>query len=319
MRIRRWLRRLVIALLVVVLAGAAFVWWWLPGTRVADHDVTLPVRYAEGLIYAEPVTVRGEKLSFLTDTGGGLFVTRGCAQRCGMVPAPLPGTSRARLPAFRPDAWIPEPTGGEKWLALVDGEGDGMLGQRWFAGGVWTFDYPARKLILCRTPFTPTEAMARHAVPLWFRSAWGLRTANHPRFVVTVAGQAVDALLDTGATVWLSPEAFKVLGDKRPAERATSFVSADLFQSWRQAHPGWRVIEKGCEKTGEAMIEVPAVDVAGLSAGPVWFTRRANENYTWMSSFTDRPIAASVGGNFLGHFRVTLNYPLATAYFEGHE
>jgi hypothetical protein len=46
------------------------------------------------------------------------------------------------------------------------------------------------------------------------------------------------------------------------------------------------------------MIEVPEVQVAGLRAGPVWFTRRANANYTWMSSFMDKPIVASVGGNF---------------------
>jgi hypothetical protein len=30
----------------------------------------------------------------------------------------------------------------------------------------------------------------------------------------------------------------------------------------------------------------------------------------------DKPISASIGGNFFRHFRVTLDYPRAVAYFE---
>jgi hypothetical protein len=233
-----------------------------------------------------------------------------------MHPVKLFGMERARLPRFRLDAWIPEPTGGERWLAVFESEGDGMLGQRWFAGGVWTFDYPARKLVLCRTPFTPTREMQQHSLPLGFRREWGVRSSNHPRMDVSIAGDAVPALLDTGATVWLSPEALQLAGDSEPAERATSFVSADLFDRWRKAHPEWRVINKGCEKSQESIIEVSEVELAGWKAGPVWFTRRANENLTWMSTFMDQPIKASIGGNFLRHFRVTINYPEAIAYLE---
>jgi hypothetical protein len=42
---------------------------------VIDHDVELPTHYAAGLFYAEPVTVTGQKMSLLTDTGGGTYVT----------------------------------------------------------------------------------------------------------------------------------------------------------------------------------------------------------------------------------------------------
>jgi hypothetical protein len=312
----RWLRWLVLGVLACAVVFIGFVWWWLPGTHTVDQDIVLPTRYAAGLVYAEPVTAAGVRLSLLTDTGGGLFVTRQCAKRCGMHVVNRFGKQRARLPPFRADAWIPEPTGGERWIALSDGEGDGMLGQRWFAGGVWTFDYPATQLVLCRTPFVPTSAMRRHSVPLGFRHEWGVRSSNHPRFVVSIAGDAVDALLDTGATVWLSAEALRIADDQQPAERATSFVAAGLFERWRKAHPEWRVIDQGCQKSQEAIIEIPEVEVAGWKAGPVWFTRRANENYVWMSTFMDKPITASVGGNFLRHFRVTVNYPEAIAYFE---
>jgi hypothetical protein len=158
--------------------------------------------------------------------------------------------------------------------------------------------------------------VARHAVPLGFRHEWGLRTSNHPRFAVIIDGEPIDALLDTGATVWPSAHALRVMGDSTPGPRATSFVVADLFHRWRAAHPEWRVIAEGCEKSHESLIEVPEVQVAGLSAGPVWFTRRATANYTWMSSFMDKPIVASIGGSFLAPFRVTVDYPAAMAYWE---
>jgi hypothetical protein len=231
--------------------------------------------------------------------------------------ATLPFGGRSRLPVFRPDAWVPEPTGGEKWMPVIDGEDDGMLGQRWFAGGVWTFDYPQRKLLLRRTPFVATSEMTRHAVPLGFRHQWGVRMGNQPRFVVTIDGESVESLLDTGAEFWPSPEALRVMEDQTPGEQATSFVSADLFERWRTAHPEWRVIAVGCQKTRASLIEVPEVEAAGLKAGPVWFTRREAGNFTWMSSYMDKPIVASIGGNFLKHFRVTLDYPAAAAYLEG--
>jgi hypothetical protein len=304
---------------IVMLAGASlslgFVWWWLPGTHVVDQDAELPTRCAADLFYVEPVTVAGEPMRLLADTGGGTFVTRRCAQRCGMRATPL-SVGRSRLPTFRPGAWIPEPTGGEKWVPLKDEEGDGMLGQRWFAGGVWTFDYLEAKLILHRTPFVPTSEMARHAVALGFRHEWGLRTSNHPRFVVTIDGEPLDALLDTGATVWPSPQALSVMGGASPGARATSFVAADLFDRWQTVHPEWRVIAEGCEKSHGSLIEIPEVQVAGLRVGPVWFTRRTTANYVWMSSFMDKPIVASIGGNFLAHFRVTVDYPAAMAYWE---
>jgi hypothetical protein len=313
-----WLIRIALAgagLILVAVVGV--VWWLLPGRHEVERDVELPVRYAGGRYFVEPVTRSGVKLSLLTDTGGGLMLSRGCAMRTGIKPATLFGREFARLPQFRPDAWIPEATGGERWMPLRDVNGDGMLGQRWFAGGVWTFDYPARKVILRRVPFEPTPTMASHRVPLGFRHEWRMRTSNHPRIVVTIAGEPVDCLFDTGATAWLSPEALRLAGDGGPSERATSFISADLFTRWREAHPEWRVIDAGCEKTKEPIIEIPEVEVGGLRAGPVWFTRRMVGNYTWMSTFMDQPIVGAVGGNFLEHFRVTVDYPGAVAYFEG--
>ena len=318
-RRRRWLWLSGGLLLAGALGFVAFVWWMQPGTHRVDRDVELPVRYDGDRYYAEPITARGATLSLLADTGGGLLLTENAVSRCGIAPKHILGKTLARLPTFQSDHSIPEPTGGERWMRVVPGDGDGMLGQRWFAGGVWTFDYPHRKLLLRHAPFAPSPQALQHSTKLGFRKEYGMRTSNHPRFVVTIEGQPLDALFDTGATAWLTPQALSIVNDGAPAERATSFVRASLFERWRAAHPLWRVIEKGCARSGESLIEVPQVQVAGFGAGPVWFTRRADAHLDWMSTFMDKPLSASIGGNFLRHFRITVDYPAAVAYFEASE
>jgi len=185
--------------------------------------VELPVRFVDGLIYVEPETPAGDKLSFLADTGGGLYVTEKAVERTGMQPISVFGSKRTRLPAFRTDAWIPEATGGEKWMPVFQRDEDGMLGHRWFAGGVWTFDYPAQKLILHHQPFSPPTPEAARAIPLGFLHELGVCIGHHPRFTIRIDGQPIEALLDTGATVRLSPEAMQVVGETGESERATSF------------------------------------------------------------------------------------------------
>ena len=313
---RRWLWISGGLLLTGALGFVAFVWWMQPGTHRVDRDVELPVRYDGDRYYAEPTTSGGAKLSLLADTGGGLFLTEDAASRCGIVPRHILGKAIARLPAFQINHWIPEPTGGERWMPVVSGDGDGMLGQRWFAGGIWTFDFPRRKLILRLAPFAPSQQALQHSTPLGFRKEYGMRTSNHPRFIVTVDGQPLDALFDTGATVWLTPQALSIVNDGTASARATSFVRASVFERWHTAHPDWRVIENGCAKSCETLIEVPLVQVAGVGTGPVWFTRRADAHLDWISRFMDKRVSASMGGNFFRHFRVTIDYPAAVAYFE---
>ena len=315
---RIWLKIAAVCLLSFLIGAAVFVWWLLPGEHRVAKDTKLPTRYAGDRFFAAPVTTTGVKLKLLTDTGGGLMLSSATLERCGLRPRKFFGMMLTRLPAFRPDAWIPEPTGAEKWMQVSPpGGGDGMLGQRWFAGGVWTFDYPAQKLILRAASFAPTTEMRQHAAPLGFHKArLGFREHNHPRIVVAVAGETVEALFDTGATVWLSPEAMNIMNASGDAERGTCFAAASLFERWHRTHPDWRVIEGGCTKTGAALIEVPEVEVAGLKTGPVWFTHRQDGNYTYMSRFMDKPITAAIGGNFLKHFRVTVDYLASTAYFE---
>jgi hypothetical protein len=133
-RKRRYWRVLGMALSLLAVAIAACIWWLLPGVHDVAQDMQLPARFAEGLVYVEPETFAGAKLTLLADTGGGLYVTEQAVKRTGMQPISLFGSKLTRLPTFRPAAWIPEVTGAEKWMLVANWGGDGMLGQRWFAG-----------------------------------------------------------------------------------------------------------------------------------------------------------------------------------------
>jgi hypothetical protein len=101
------------------------------------------------------------------------------------------------------------------------------------------------------------------------------------------------------------------------AVRATSFITANVFEKWRKRHPEWRVIEGAEKRSGEAIIEVPKIVVGGYTVGPVWFTRRADRNFhEYMSQWMDKRIEGALGGNALCHFRVSVDYPRAFAVFE---
>lgn len=324
-RHRWWIRRhprwamAIAAFVVLAIAGAAeFLWIALPiGSHNVPGPTVLPTSWDEDRIFVEPKLANGERLRLLADTGGGTFLNRAAVERCGLAVSWSIGRGDVtRLDNLRREAWIPEPVGGQRSISVRDGEGDSMLGQRWFAGGAWTFDYPGKRLILSNSPFQPTQVQAAHSVDVGFPSWMGLRSGNHPRITVKIADQSIEALFDTGATLRLTKQAVALIADGHASERATSFISGALFDRLHREHPEWRYVEKAEQDIGSPIVEVPVVEIAGLAAGPAWFTRREDANYQWMSSYTDKPIQTSIGGNVLKQFRVVLDYPAGIAYFE---
>jgi hypothetical protein len=288
----------------------------------------LPARYDEHRFFVEPVTADGKKLVLYTDTGGGLFLFSVAVERLGLaiaVPAGAGGEpATVELPAFRPEASIPAPAAMEGRLPVMPAAQrppfasgwDGMLGQQWFAGRVWTFDYPGGRLLLWPGTQQPASAGARR-VALGFRRTEDGAALAFPRIDIAVAGETLDVLFDTGATTRLTAAALAAIGDGGGAQRATSFVTRSAFDRWRAAHPKWRVVEAAEDGTAAPMIEVPEVAVAGHTVGPVWFTVRPDANFhEFMSQFTDRRVEGAIGGNALRHFRVTVSYPGAYAELE---
>lgn len=304
--------------------------------------VEIPTRYDEHRWLVTPVTKGGETLLFYTDSGGGMnMLFAPAAERLG-VPrekADFDGRTMETVswqdlaPGSPVPPPVPDSPGGGR-LVVVPYEGElrqmfppaesglpreaGFLGRFWFADRVWTFDYPGRRLLL-RAPGDVPPHDAAHRVALGFQTGPnGKRTSHFPRIPVKIDGETLDLLFDTGATTTLTPEALAALGDGRPASRAASFITASVFARWRERHPAWKVVEKADAMTkGEAMIEVPAVEIGGYTVGPVWFTRRADRNFhEYMSQWMDRRIEGALGGSALQYLRVTVDYPGAVAVFE---
>ncbi|MBJ6765069.1 hypothetical protein JGU66_30265 [Myxococcaceae bacterium JPH2] len=294
--------------------------------------LALPSQLKEGRFIVHPRTSTGKELALFTDTGGGLYFAESAVRALGLPmegeasTTGAPARPTVRIPAFSAEAWIP-PLTNETISAAVMPEGiakantfdwDGMLGQAWFAGRVWTFDYPNQKLWL-RAPGDVPTVDASHRVSLGFpTNAEGARETNFPRIQIKVDGETLDLLFDTGASVLLTQGAQDALADGRPADRATSFITRSVFERWHQHHPEWRVVEDADRRVPHSsLIEVPSLEVAGHTVGPVWFTTRADPNFhQGMSQFMDKTVEGALGGSALGYFRVTVDYPQAVAVFE---
>lgn len=298
----------------------------------AQAGVVLPAQFEADRVYVTPRAANGDTLKLYTDSGGGFILSLDAATRLHL--AVTPPSDPAAKAELGPDAKVtafpvfaagdPTPAPPQPMVMVVPKlsqipgwpeQGDGILGQAWFGGHVWTWDYPGKQLILEDADFAPPKGA--RSVPLMFKNdAGGKRDNNFPRIVVKIDGASVPVLLDTGAETYLTPAALAALNDGGPRMRATSMIVASIFDAWHAAHPGWRVIDDAQAGTHSAMIEVPRVEIAGAAVGPVWFTRRSDDAFhKFMSSMMAARVEGSIGGNALGHFRMTIDYPRATAWF----
>jgi len=134
---------------------------------------------------------------------------------------------------------------------------------------------------------------------------------------VSIDGETIDFLFDTGATNILPEEVLKQIGDGRPANRATSFLTRSTFEKWRSKHPEWRSFDNIRTLSGKAMIEVPRVTVGGFTVGPVWFTVQSDSAFhTYMAQWMDKQTEGALGGSLLHYLRVSVDWPNAAAVFE---
>ena len=295
-------------------------------TPKVEHYQRVPVEFRNDQLFAI-ANVDSERLTFFLDTGGGWNAIR----QSTADSLKLATTGKAKgeadefaLVDFAPfaAAGIPSPAP-EKWLqgklAVVPDaqlQSDGFLGSRWFAGRIWEIDYPAAALKVLQK-WHPGKNNA--CIELGFRSgADGKRNLNFPRVVVTVDGEPLDMLLDTGATAQLSRTSAQEFSAFAVTKIGTSYVSKTIFDRWVAHHPEWKVIENAETVTGrsEPMIRVADITVAGEKVGPVWFAQRPDANFRdFMSRMTDKPVVGAVGGSALKYFRVILDYPGGSACF----
>ncbi len=298
--------------------------------------LTIPTVYEAGHFYAVPVTESGQKLRLLVDTGGGggsgmYWITEPAAKRLGLktTTCKVDDTTLtvAAVPKFKKGLEIPIPLAerspcGKTLLVMGETypEGDGQLGAGYLPGRVWTFDYFKKRLVIEDSSWRPNKHA--HVANLGFqRDEKGGMTSGFPRLTIQVAGQELDMLLDTGATAHRTEAGAKATGE--PAIRGkgvTSYITRSTFDRWHKEHPEWRVVEKGDDLFGPAfimrIIEVPNVQIAGWSIGPVWFTERPDPSFhQFMAQWMDKKPEGAVGGNIFSHFVMTVDYPNAKAYF----
>ncbi len=293
----------------------------------SSSSQTIPSHFQTHRIYVTPVTSDGDTLHLYTDTGGGAFpvLLQPTVERLGLpIIDTLSRGKRSmpltRLPSFQKSGSFPSPQNDRAIVFPVGRQArlldfrDGMLGQSWFAGRTWTFDYGAEQLLLQDPDAEPPAPT--HTVDLGFRTdSTGHRISNHPRIEATIDGTTHSFLFDTGATTVLTDSARHALGG--PKRRGSSFVVASVFDRWRKNHPSWRVLEGASPYRGGApLIRVPAVTIAGHTVGPVWFERRPDRAFERMSASMDQPVKGALGGSLLQYFRVTVSYPGAWASFQ---
>lgn len=307
----------------VLLAAPAF-------AAVAADTPALPYRLPATMeqhrFFVHAQAPSGNVLRLFTDTGGGMnFSTSGADKLDVQYEMPA---DPARMPAGStpwPDyrkAWIPRPRSASADYALpilVSPPGmeafDGMLGAPWFGGRTWAFDYRAGTLELLSEGQLP-KADPIHVVKLGFqRDDDGKHTTHFPRIPARIDGEQLQFLFDTGATFRLDEAAAARLGDASARNRAGNFITREVMQRWRERHPDWPYIDKG--DAGMAMIQVPAVEVAGFRTGPAWFSARPDKAFhDYMAQWMDRPLDGALGGETFRDFRITVDYAAETAVFE---
>ena len=288
----------------------------------------LPTSFEAGRVYVLPQTQNGTILKLFTDSGGATFLLADTAARLQLQTQALPkdygdDAKAAKLPAFKQGAGIPAPDDLDGQIQIAPHSdthfdvGDGILGEAWFGGHIWTWDYPKHSLIVEGPAWKPAKDALKATLgfPVDEKNE---RATNFARITVRIDGKPIDLLLDTGATTTLTAEALASIADKLPATRAASFIADSQFQIWRKAHPEWRVIENAQvgTKTPVSIIEVPEVEIAGARVGPVWFNWRSDRAFhDYMSKMMDKQVEGAIGGNALEHFVMTIDYPGAAAYF----
>ena len=292
----------------------------------------MPASFKGDTVYLR-VRINDQDFVFYTDSGGGLLITQAAARRAGLGSQPVrdrrlaaqlpPDTRTIHIPAWRPSN-VPLPADAPlftvKSARQIRGwpsQGDGILGQAWFAGHTWTWDYPHGNLWLDGPGWKPSSASA-HPLAVEFRTDGNRGPVNHfLRITATIDGRRIPLLLDTGAETFLTQSALRAMHDGLPRLRATSMIMQRLFSLWHLKHPHWPYLPDAQSTTHAAMLKVPDVVLAGVHLGPVWFTSRPNANFErFMSSMTAGPVYGSLGGNAFASMKLTVDYVHARAWID---
>jgi hypothetical protein len=236
------------------------------------------------------------------------------------IPAPQPTTkfslSRHFQTVTSPYIIVPDNDGEFKELpAMVKlMPFDMFLGQNYFMGKAWTFDYPKQQ-VWVNTPLSVADATAANVQKIGFKKDdKGHKLFGHASMKVSVDGEELDVLFDTGATIFLTDDGKKSLNTTENSVGG-SFIAKSVFDMWRSKHPEWRCYTKA-DAHGD-VIEVPKVMIGGHTVGPVLFAVRDDENWSkGMIASMDKVVKGAIGGSALKYLKVTIDYNAELIKFE---
>jgi len=310
--IKKLIARLAFMVLVVVMGGCA--------TQHAGNgipsQVTVPMEVDGNRPYIHVTFQRpdGSKRSarFLIDTGGGGFIlTETLAHDLGLtwtnvfhgdgvdygnrvavppraflgkMPLALDVDSEHVLVAIGLDRLMPRASGGRR-----DGIFPGYVLARYHV----VFDYPHRTFTLA----TPGRLKPK-GNPMPMPVSKGI---SFPRTEITVDGNTYGVLLDTGASF--------------------TMVSEELLKAWGAKHPEWPrypgAYGEAATLGGQTLetMFLPDAKWGPYSLGKFGVTSQKKGTFEdWMSASMTSPIAGSLAGNVLKHYRLELDYKNQTLY-----
>lgn len=183
---------------------------------------------------------------------------------------------------------------------------DIFLGQFFFLGKAWTFDYLNEKIYV-NTPVIKTKANEKNIQYLGLKKdSAGNKLFGHPSIKIIVDGDTLDMLFDTGASFILTDSGKTKLNTEKES-LAGSFIARSVYDKWISRHPDWKIFSKS--DMGTNIIEVPEIKIGQYIAGPVLFSVRPDEAWSeWMIKSMDKVVKGAVGGSALKFFKVKADY-----------
>jgi hypothetical protein len=206
------------------------------------------------------------------------------------------------------------PTDGDVKFLIQMMSCDLFLGQNFFMGKSWTFDYINRQ-IWVNTPIAASEEGKPGVQRIGFKKNSNHENVyGHASMFIEVSGEIIEVLFDTGATIVLSENGKKMFNTTAKTIGG-SFIAASFFDKWRKEHPDWKYYEKA--DMDRDIIEVPNVRIGGYDVGLVLFAKRNDENWSRdMIGTMDKVVKGAIGGSALKYLKVTVDYNSELIRFE---
>jgi hypothetical protein len=195
------------------------------------------------------------------------------------------------------DSWFPFSIGEDRKV-------EGLLPAGILQNYQVVFDYAARTMTLAQPK---TLKLQGSAVPFQLNSKTGLFAVE-----ATIDGKSYPLTVDNGS--------------------GYSWVRMSAANGWLSRHPNWRrgvgavgpsnmrMADDGIESSGDLLrltdVRLGSMrleDVGALAIGP---DNAGHDFMDWYSKKNALPVIGWLGGNVLSHFKITIDYPKRTSYWQ---